>query len=46
MHISRHRCRGPEAIRAHARCAVLPVDEIVPVLDTVTVRADPAHVTA
>jgi hypothetical protein len=32
---------GPEAIRAHAETAVLPVDEIVPVADTVIVRADP-----
>jgi hypothetical protein len=32
---------SPEAIRAHARAAVLPVDEIVPVADTVIVRPDP-----
>ena len=32
---------GPEAIRAHAAAAVLPVDEIVPVADTVVVRPDP-----
>jgi Protein of unknown function (DUF4242) len=32
---------SPEAIRAHARAAVLPVDEIVPVADTVVVRPDP-----
>ena len=32
---------GPEAIRAHAAEALLPVDEIVPVADTVIVRPDP-----
>ena len=32
----------PEAIRAHAKAADLPVDEIVPIADTVIVRADPA----
>jgi uncharacterized protein DUF4242 len=32
---------GPEAIRAHAEAAALPVDEIVPVADTVLVRPDP-----
>jgi Protein of unknown function (DUF4242) len=35
---------SPEAIRAHARAADLPVDEIVPVADTVIVRPDPAPV--
>jgi hypothetical protein len=33
---------SPEAIRAHADAADLPVDEIVPVADTVVVRPDPA----
>ena len=37
---------SPEAIRAHAQAAVLPVDEIVPVADTVIVRPDPAPVAA
>jgi hypothetical protein len=32
---------SPEAIRAHAAASDLPVDEIVPVADTVIVRADP-----
>ena len=32
---------SPEAIRAHASRAVLPVDEIVKVADTVIVRPDP-----
>jgi hypothetical protein len=33
---------SPEAIRSHAEAADLPVDEIVPVADTVVVREDPA----
>ena len=37
---------SPEAIRAHAEAADLPVDEIVPVADTVIVRPDPAPVSA
>lgn len=32
---------SPEAIRAHAAAAELPVDEIVKVADTVVVRPDP-----
>lgn len=32
---------SPEAIREHAERAGLPVDEIVPVADTVVVRPDP-----
>ena len=32
---------SPEAIRQHAAAADLPVDEIVPVADTVIVRPDP-----
>jgi hypothetical protein len=32
---------SPEAIRRHAGLADLPVDEIVPVADTVLVREDP-----
>ncbi|HEX3615528.1 MAG TPA: nickel-binding protein [Solirubrobacteraceae bacterium] len=35
---------SPEAIREHARCAELPVDEIVSIVDTVVVRPDPAPV--
>jgi hypothetical protein len=31
----------PEAIRRHASLADLPVDEIIPVADTVIVRPDP-----
>ena len=37
---------SPEAIRAHADAAELPVDEIIPVADTVIVRPDPAPVGA
>jgi hypothetical protein len=32
---------SPEAIRKHAELADLPVDEIIPVADTVIVRPDP-----
>lgn len=32
---------SPEAIRKHAECAGLPVDEIIAVADTVLVRPDP-----
>ena len=32
---------SPEAIRRHAALAELPVDEVVPVADTVIVRPDP-----
>jgi hypothetical protein len=33
---------SPEAIREHAQRADLPVDEIIPIADTVIVRPDPA----
>ena len=33
---------SPDAIRDHARRAELPVDEIIPIVDTVVVRPDPA----
>ena len=33
---------SPEAIREHANLADLPVDEIIPIADTVIVREDPA----
>ncbi len=32
---------SPEAIRKHAGAADLPVDEIIPIADTVIVRPDP-----
>ena len=34
---------SPEAIRKHASAADLPVDEIIPIADTVVVRPDPVH---
>jgi hypothetical protein len=36
-----YEAESPEAIRAHARAAGLPADEIVRVADTVVVRPDP-----
>jgi hypothetical protein len=36
-----YQATSPEAIRRHAGEAVLPVDEIVKVVDTVVVRSDP-----
>ena len=41
-----YQASSPEAIRRHATAADLPVDEIVKVADTVTVRPDPAPVAA
>ena len=41
-----YEAESPEAIRAHAAAADLPVDEIGPVADTVIVRPDPAPVEA
>jgi hypothetical protein len=37
---------SPEAIRRHAQLADLPVDEIIPIADTVIVRPDPTPATA
>jgi hypothetical protein len=36
-----YQASSPEAIREHASRADLPVDEIIPVADTVRVRPDP-----
>ena len=41
-----YQASSPEAIRAHASRADLPVDEIVKVADTVIVRPDPVPVEA
>src|SRR3954452_5266371 len=41
-----YEAESPEAIRAHALAADLPADEIIPVADTVIVRADPAPAAA
>src|SRR5437899_10443620 len=37
---------SPEAIRDHAGRADLPVDEIIPIVDTVLVRPDPERAPA
>ena len=37
---------SPEAIRDHAARADLPVDEIIPVADTVVIRMDPEPASA
>ena len=37
---------SPEAIREHADRADLPVDEVIPIADTVLVRPDPAPAAA
>jgi thiamine biosynthesis protein ThiC len=36
-----YQASSPEAIREHAERADLPVDEIIPTVDTVIVRPDP-----
>ena len=41
-----YQASSPEAVRAHASKADLPVDEIVKVADTVVVRPDPVPATA
>lgn len=41
-----YQASSPEAIRAHAATAGLPVDEIVRVADTVLVRPDPVSAVA
>src|SRR5437870_6783790 len=40
-----YEAESPEAIRKHAGRAGLPVDEIIPVADTVIVRPDPQPAT-
>jgi thiamine biosynthesis protein ThiC len=41
-----YQASSPEAIRDHASRADLPVDEIIPVADTVVVRPDPGPTSA
>jgi hypothetical protein len=41
-----YQASSPEAIRDHASRAGLPVDEIIPVADTVLVRPDPETASA
>jgi Protein of unknown function (DUF4242) len=36
-----YEAESPDAIRAHAAAADLPVDEVIPIADTVVVRPDP-----
>ena len=36
-----YQATSPEATREHACRAILPVDEIIPIADTVVVRPDP-----
>ena len=36
-----YQASSPEAIRKHAKLAGLPVDEIIPVADTVVIHPDP-----
>ena len=36
-----YQATSPEAIRRHADIALLPADEIIPVMDTVVKRPDP-----
>ena len=41
-----YEAESPEAIRAHAAAATLPVDEVIRAMDTVVVRPDPVEVSA
>lgn len=36
-----YQATGPEALQKHASLADLPIDEIIPIADTVIVREDP-----
>jgi Protein of unknown function (DUF4242) len=40
-----YEAESPEALRKHASLADLPVDEVIPVADTVVVRPDPQPAT-
>jgi thiamine biosynthesis protein ThiC len=41
-----YQATSPDAIREHAKRAELAADEVIPLLDTVVVRPDPAPATA
>ena len=41
-----YQATSPEAVREHAEAAGLPVDEVIPIADTVIVREDPEPATA
>jgi hypothetical protein len=36
-----YQASSPEAVREHAQRAELPIDEVIPVADTVVIRPDP-----
>lgn len=36
-----YQATSPDAIRQHAETALLPIDEIIPIMDTVVKRPDP-----
>ena len=41
-----YQATSPEALQEHASRADLPIDEVIPVVDTVLVRPDPEPATA
>jgi thiamine biosynthesis protein ThiC len=41
-----YQASSPEAVREHARRAGMSADEVIPVADTVIIRADPEPATA
>jgi sporulation protein YlmC with PRC-barrel domain len=41
-----YQATSPEAVRKHAGLADLPVDEVIPIADTVIVRPDPEKASA
>ena len=41
-----YQATSPEAARRHAEAADLPVDEVIPIADTVVVRPDPEVIPA
>jgi len=41
-----YQATSPEALQEHASRADLPIDEVIPVVDTVLVRPDPERATA
>jgi hypothetical protein len=41
-----YQATSPDALREHASRADLPIDEVIPVVDTVLVRPDPEPATA
>jgi hypothetical protein len=41
-----YQARDPQSIKEHASRVGMPADEIVPIMDTVVVRADPEPATA